>query len=223
MSYYYTDLNPGVLLQAISAVIERAHSWLARVANDLSHEENIQLGGAVFMLDGMEYHHATVQNHLAQLHNYIDSLNKQSVRWNDAILRNESFNELIPTPTTTEQNRLSQITHEAVAYINRMGQFFSFAKKHSQEMLLVRATELKIFRDKHTAHRSIDDPRKEDTYESIWSQAVSLGGFYSRMCGGAPIFQIPDENNKWQEFNILVDHPMLISECMAVLEAIHAP
>ena len=223
MSFHYADPHPGVPLQAITAVIKRAHSWLARVANDLPHEENIQLGGAVFILDGLEYHHAAVQYHLAQLRIYIDSSEKWSVCWNDAIRQNESFNELIPTPTTAEQKGISQIAHEAVAYINRMGQFFAFAKSKSQDALLIRANELKIFRDKHTAHRSIDDPRPKDTYESKWSQAVSLGGFYIGMRGGAPIFQIPDENNRWQEFNMLVDHPILLSECMTVLAAIHAP
>lgn len=223
MSYLYTDPNPGVPLQSIGDVIERAQSWLAGVANDLPHEDNIQLGGAVFMLEGMVYHHAAVQNHLTQVQKHIDSLKKRSVRWNDAISRNESFNELIPTSTFTEEKHLRQIAHEAVAYINRMGQFFSFAKNKSQQMILVRATELKIFRDKHTAHRSIDYPWTKDTYESKWSQAASLGGFSTMMSGGSPIFQIKDENNNWQVFNILADHPILISECMAVLEAIHKP
>lgn len=223
MSYYYKDLYLGVPLQSISNTTERARSWLARVANDLPHEENIQLGGAVFMMEGMEYHYAAVQNHLTHIQKYIDSLEKRSVRWNDAISRNESFNELIPTPTTTEQNHLTQINHEVVAYINRMGQFFSFAKNKSQQMILVRATALKVFRDKHTAHRSIDAPRSGDTYESKWSQAARLGGFYTMMRGGAPIFRIPDENDNWHEFNIIIDHPILISECMAVLDAIHQP
>ena len=174
------------------------------------------------MLSGMDYHLAAVQGHLAAASDYISLSSSRLIRWEASCLQNVSFNERRPEPTAIEQEHLTQIAHDAVAYINRLGQFYAFAKAKSQNQHLVRAAELLIFRNKHTAHRSIDDPRKEDDYMSMWSQAVSMGGFYYMISEDGPIFTIPDAQSNWQEFNILKDHPLLLSECMATLEAISA-
>ena len=222
MSYHYEDPCPGVPLNDIEPIITRARSWLARVANELPHSENIQLGGALFMLSGMEYHYTAVQEHLAQLASNIALSAAWAVRWKQSLDRNEVFNEHHFKPTAIEQEHLIQIAHDAVAYVNRLGQFYSFAKAKDKHRFLVRTSELMIFRHKHTAHRSIDAPRADDTYESKWSQAASMGGFYTTLLGGTPIFQMPDSQGNWQTFNILKDHPVLLAECMATLDAIHS-
>ena len=220
MSYHYEDPCPGVPLSQIAPIITRAHSWLARVANNLSHSDSIQYGGAIFMLAGMEYHFTSVKKHLVPLAGYIASKATWDTRWAASLEREGSLTERQPEPTANEHEHQAQIAHEAVAYVNRLGQFYAFAKSKSQQHLMTRATELMIFRHKHTAHRSIDAPRSMDNYMSMWSQATSMGGFYSTLRDGAPMFQIPDEQGKWQQFSILADHPALLAECMATLEAI---
>jgi hypothetical protein len=64
-----------------------------------------------------------------------------------------------------------------------MGQFHTFAarsdfvKKYmpDAELLVPTMERLRIFRDKHGAHRSIDAPRKGDTEEIAIAHAMSLG------------------------------------------------
>lgn len=222
MSYHYRDPCAGMPLKEVEPVIVRAHSWLARVANELPHEENIQIGGAVFMLSGMDYHFASVLHHLASLKDYLAKSAGHFAKWKLSRDRDEAFAERHVEPTEIEQKHLTDIAHDAVAYINRLGQFHAFARVKAKAHLLTRTSELMIFRNKHTAHRSIDDPRKDDDYMSMWSQAVSMGGFGTLLREGAPIFQIPDSKNNWQDFSILKDHPILLGECMETLEAIHA-
>jgi hypothetical protein len=91
--------------------------------------------------------------------------------------------------------------HEAVAYLNRMGQFHSFARSRfveevlgDGESLLPSFRTLKIFRDKHAAHRSMDDPRRaeRDDPSIAFDHALSLGPY------GAEIRLTPEATNRFR-------------------------
>jgi hypothetical protein len=84
--------------------------------------------------------------------------------------------------------RLDRISlnHEAVAYVNRMGQFYAFATSKWVKKTFIRDPSsliptigrLIVFRRKHAAHRSIDAPRPDDTEDLMWSHTLSLAGAF---------------------------------------------
>ncbi len=66
------------------------------------------------------------------------------------------------------------VDHEALAYINRLGQFFYFAKSEFVRGVIQDAaafiptiSKFLVFRHKHSAHRSIDLPRGESESEKV--------------------------------------------------------
>ena len=75
------------------------------------------------------------------------------------------------------------------------------------------------FRNKHTAHRSIDEPQRETVHERMW-QAMSFG-FYHLSINSFPVFQI---SNKKQiiELHMRDDHPIIMQQALSVLQAIHS-
>lgn len=106
----------------------------------------LNLVGAVDMMCGLDYHYdrfCTIVNELADLPLF------------DA---------------QSHQKRL-HLCHEAVAYINRLGQFYHFASSDfvkNRVMNWKRSVptiiKYKRFRDKHSAHRSLDKPQTEDSF-----------------------------------------------------------
>ena len=165
---------------------------------------------------------------------------------------------------TLQQQRLragfwsddGQMRHEAVAYLNRLGQFChfvdsAFVKGINSDLAngipAIRA--LMVFRNKHTAHRSIDDPRKEDTDELKFSHARSMtligGRFYKPRPGVSQSFPEGPKSNADVEaalratqienfvgyaihqangpvtyFHPESDHPIVAAEAYKVVEAV---
>jgi hypothetical protein len=105
----------------------------------------------------------------------------------------------------------SDINHEAVAYINRLGQFYYFAKSDSVRSAIADVTTLiptiskfMVFRMKHTAHRSIDAPRGEsDDLKIAHARAVStmMGSILSPK-PNAPEIVFPKKYGgpEWEKF-----------------------
>ena len=90
--------------------------------------------------------------------------------------------------------------HEAVAYLNRMGQFWTFANSElvTQALSDVRArlptvAKLIIFRNKVAAHRSIDAPRGEEPSEAAnhARSICQLGGRLYSPRPSAPHVKMP--------------------------------
>lgn len=87
------------------------------------------------------------------------------------------------------------VFHEAVAYVNRMGQFYYFTKSKFVARAVPAATswipaieKYIVFRMKHAAHRSIDSPRDEPEHVQL-SHAMSLTrawGMGMKLKPGAP-------------------------------------
>lgn len=150
------DPHPDVPLEAIIPVSSRAYSLLVR-RNDLQILQThfLSLAGAVEILRGLDYHHTRFMSIIAAL----------------------------AVDQATDETAL---LHEAVAYINRIGQFHSFATSAVVtgvvgccSATIPKISHLRMFRDKHTAHRSIDKPRAEDTpwLQAVHAQSLSqLGG-----------------------------------------------
>jgi hypothetical protein len=78
------------------------------------------------------------------------------------------------------------VTHEAVAYVNRLGQFYYFGTSDNVISVFRDAGEIiptfvkkNIFRRKYAAHRSMDRPQGESEHEKLY-QAQSLSIWWGK-------------------------------------------
>ena len=135
------------------------------------------------------------------------------------------------------------VRHEAVAWLNRIGQFHYFCEWARMEhpslpLATPRIAALLPFRHKHAAHRSLDAPRRDDGPEFQLSQArlmSDLGGcLWERRPGavdtpfGTPLhpthfaaLQIPLPSGHLN-LVIEVEHPRVMEESYKVLETLLA-
>lgn len=156
----------------------------------------------------------------------------------------DRFAEIIGQLSTGALQTYDTAFHEAVAYVNRAGQFYYFA----MSKLITRRGEcppipnleaLMPFRHKHTAHRSIDKPFSSDTRDLQAYQAMSMDldwrfihpregatikatpetAFYPLRTGYL-VFQINLGEGKYYFLNIERDHGALMLEAYAVLETV---
>ena len=201
------DPSPTLRLSEIFPISARAQSWIARASTKSGFPQNrqTQIIGATFILSGLDYHHDNFLFRYASLSSYAERF---------VVPRNAPWR----FPTPEESTTLYSLHHEAVAYINRLGQFYAFAKALDLHQYLPRAEELMVFRHKHTAHRSIDAPRAADTPDLQAWHAESFG-FAQIWINSFPVFQIPDSNRHIQ-FHMRDDHPVVMDEAFRVLQSI---
>ncbi len=221
--YRVVDRHAGIPLDLIEPLSERAWTLVARSSeNKLLHREYLTIAGAVEFLRGFEYH--------AQRYRSLV----------EALATSEStlLESLSPEKRPSNQH----IDHEAVAYINRLGQFYYFATSRlvlsvipKPKLRIKRITELMIFRNKHSAHRSVDWPKEGDTPENRPYQAMSmccsLGATTWLMNepkrpvdGKVPMwkqavrqYQI-SSGNTWMDFVVERDHPIVIGEAYVLFQ-----
>ena len=152
-NFNFKDPHDGIPLNEIYPLSERAVSHLARGRNlPILKYAFVNIYGAIEMMQGLTYHHA----------------------------RFMSLVESCYTTAPTIQTACS-LRHEVVAYVNRLGQFWSFSNSDlvkqdcpSTEKTLPTISKLIVFRNKHSAHRSIDKPKPEDTDGLQVMNAISL-------------------------------------------------
>jgi hypothetical protein len=129
--------------------------------------------------------------------------------------------------------------HEAVAYVNRAGQFYYFAKsklvkRSSQPPPIPNLETIIHFRHKHTAHRPLDKRPRLNTDDLQLYQAMSIDGFDGRLFHpreghvmkhtefpwrlGYLVFAINDGRGGFHFLNIERDHDVLMQEAYNVLE-----
>ncbi len=170
----------------------RAYALIARKkAHPILATDFIRVRGAAFIINGLDYHHT---QYMAQI----------------GVLASA------PARSECAEGR-NALSHEAVAYFNRMGQFHTFAKSKFVKQrlgditsILPSMTRLLPFRFKHAAHRSIDDPRKEDTPELQVIQALAMsdlaGSLFTPRTKGQP--PDPLKDNLWKEcfFQLQIRH-----------------
>ena len=224
--YTFTDQNPTVPLTEITPLSRRAWAALARLQEGrAARAGQMRTIGAIDMLDGLEYHHTAFMNIIGRL---------------------------AGTPFTSEESELcrKQLVHEVIAYLNRMGQFYYFAHSSFAKQFVPRPDTIlpthvryKPFRDKHTAHRAIDAPRKEDTPEAQHTYAwalSSMGGMgFSPKAGRSPLgSRSPfDPHFMWREnyfqlqligrspgtalnFSLEKEHPFISMEAYELIEKV---
>ena len=218
IEFNFQDAYPLLPLGDIYPLSARAMSWLARASKrgGFLGKPHTQIAGGVFMLSGLDYHHRQFMINIEHLAPYYARKN--------AFL--EHVRELPsgstvspPFPTEIERNHLDALHHEAVAYLNRLGQFVYFAKAMELEAMCPRAKELLSFRNKHTAHRSINYPRNEPfELQEMHAMAFNFGQLNN---GSFPIFQIYDQGHHIN-FHMREDHTVLMDEAMALLQSLHA-
>jgi hypothetical protein len=130
------------------------------------------------------------------------------------------------------------LRHEAVAYVNRAGQFYYFAisslvKGKPGRPPIPNLENLIHFRKKHTAHRSIDKPLDSDTAPLQAYQAMAMSDYFllfhprqglsadsstSVWSRSYLVFQINAANGQSYYLNIERDHDSLMLEAYRVLE-----
>ena len=170
------------------------------------------------MLGGLDYHHDNFMHAFCLLAPYYERLFSCLRKTNE----NVSGESLSPFPTGEERKLLESLDHEALAYINRLGQFHAFAKSRNLKSLLPRASELMVFRNKHAAHRSIDDPRKEDNEHLQEAHAFAFG-WIQHTIAGFPVFQIRDCNAivGIVELHVRDDHRIIMDEVLKAFQTLH--
>lgn len=217
MAWHFTDPFPDLRLMEIAPISVRALSWLARASKDASfpHQSVVQIAGGAKMLGGLEYHH---QNFMRRFELLTPMYGRQAAFIKHAL---GQLPDQQPFPASSDAERviLDELNHEAIAYINRLGQFFTFAKSCGAESFLPRAAELMLFRHKHTAHRSIDAPRREDTSHLQEVHAMSFG-FHHLGVASFPIFQIHDQT-RVVDFHMRDDHALVMIQAFDALQSIH--
>lgn len=121
------------------------------------------------------------------------------------------------------------IKHEAVAYLNRLGQFHIFAKsdrvKHilsATEVDLKFIKDLYIFRRKQTGHRASDMPFKDDDHYDIIN-LDKLFSYGTATINNVIIFDIYYKNKKGGvSFEPLQDHAKVMLEINSFFEKLNA-
>lgn len=152
-NFNFEDTHEGVPLSEIHPLSERAVSHLVRSRNlPVLKHSFVNIYGAIEMMQGLTYHYTRFMSLV------------------------ESCHTTVPTMHTA-----GALRHEAVAYLNRLGQFWSFCKSNlvnnycpSPEKTLPTINKLIVFRNKHGAHRSIDSPKAEDVDDLQVMNAISL-------------------------------------------------
>jgi hypothetical protein len=154
------DRNPEKEIDDIPQLSSRAWSLLARNrAKPLLQFGFLNVTGAIEMIEAFEYHHDNI------------------IRISGELGRGE----LVPE---------THVNHEALAYLNRLGQFYYFATSalvseaiSNINIVIPTISKFMVFRNKHTAHRSIDAPKKDDTEDLkiAHARAVSsiMGSLFS--------------------------------------------
>lgn len=137
-------------------------------------------------------------------------------------------------------NDYAPLKHEAVAWVNRVGQLYYFAKSNLVQSMLgvvaIPAIESVMpFRNKHVAHRSFDVPRKEDNSYLQVMHAMSLSDIGGMMWTprpgtppaditlGPPVdthyasFQIQGGDSAVYDLAIEREHPLVLREGYEIL------
>jgi hypothetical protein len=93
---------------------------------------------------------------------------------------------------TGERVSETNVNHEAIAYINRLGQFYYFAQSEfvrtaisDFKTLIPTISKFIVFRHKNTAHRSIDTPKNE-SYDLKLAHARALSSMMGSLFSPKP-------------------------------------
>jgi hypothetical protein len=173
------DPYPELPLGEIHPISSRAWALFCRSkTKDVVRLHLVRIAGAIDMMRGLDYHNANFCRVIAEL-------------------------ALLPFLHPVASERHLFLVHETVAYLNRLGQFYYFASSQPVSNMVPKWRDMiptiarfKIFRDKHTAHRSLDQPKREDrsSVQEVRAWAFSsLGGQHFHLKPGAKQATSPAE------------------------------
>jgi hypothetical protein len=137
-------------------------------------------------------------------------------------------------------NEYAPLRHEAVAWVNRVGQLHYFVisnlvKSRLGSVSVPTIESVMPFRNKHVAHRSVDAPMPEDSIAAQVMHAMSLsdiggmlwtpkpGAAPADIASGPPVdthyasFQIRGKGNNVYDLSVERDHPGVLREGYDVL------
>lgn len=206
LDYNMRDKNTHLKIDQIFPLSERAYSLLYRNRDKVELKEKaIVLFGAIDMIKSLEYHY----NHFTALKDEHNNL-FQNTLYPISILTIQEIEK--------RSEICEKLCYEAVAYINRIGQFHYFSKSNFVTLripkgvgtILIKTHDLLIFRMKNAAHRSIDHPHWENNYDRIY-QAMSLSNMGNIIQWGRVIYQIQSDG-KCIYFDIELDHSIILNE-----------
>ena len=204
-NWVYEDPSADLSLENIFPLSRRAVSLYARnKSNPKIREGFLHISGAINMMDGMEYHFANFN----QVHSKL-------YKGNDI--------QEIAQAYQYEKDQIHKIKHEIIAYINRVGQFYHFAdsdfvKSRLQDVnsCMPIIKKLTKFRNKYTAHRSLDKPYKDDDGREIYHE-VSFGQSIIRNADGNLVFKITTAEGDF-DFDPEREHGIIMRESYCIIE-----
>ena len=198
----------------------RAYAWFARAWNSGAIPEmDFELfGGAVIMIEGLVHHYRSFVSHHRKLNAFISAVRKET-RKGSVVFSSGGY--AVRGLTQKERAAARACAHEAIAYLNRLGQFYYFAKstRINRAVELHRVTELMPIRMKFAAHRSIDAPRGESE-NVLRNQAFSFA--HNIFSSQGIEFEFFTDDGAIR-FRLQEEHPVVIEECFAVLQHFYPP
>lgn len=191
-----SDNYPQEDIGNIFPISERMQSIYARIRDKANlNLSPLNILSVIDMVKALEYHHGNFKNYTADIP--ADFLERSAA----------------------DQEKIQNAKFEAIAYINTVGQVHGWLKSSSINMQQPMISEIYTsFRSKYTAHRSIDDPRKETNYE----QELHMFVFRSQLWNANKelVFQIQKVAGNTVQLNILIDHQIILREVLDVFQTV---
>lgn len=187
------DRHKGLPLEDIPRISDRAFSFVSRNKANLNSKEGaMNLLGVLDILEALDYH----------------------------------FDNFINLKTTNEE--INQ-RHEAVAYLNRIGQLYyfivsDFTVRHIPNAIsyMSKVNDLKVFRMKSTAHRSLDFPKGESEEYQNRQALTMLGATNSKVLGKLeyilPVQNKLTKKTEWHFFTPETDHEIVMAQSYKLIK-----
>jgi hypothetical protein len=204
------DPWPGKDLEKIPSCFERALALYARNKKHMGDGGHHNIYGAIFMLAGLEYHYRNFE-HISSQIEYFDIENTEK----------KDIERIYNTPGRPEKFR--SLKHEIIAYLNRVGQFqqfykSSFAKDAVNGVEKPTISKATKFRHHYSAHRSIDGNSSKG--ETDYYLAMGFESAYLHDKDNNLMVQYQDQNGKYLNFNLHLDHPKIAEEAYKIIKAV---
>ncbi|MEI6714367.1 MAG: hypothetical protein WCO60_11490 [Verrucomicrobiota bacterium] len=208
-SWRIEDPAPEVPLPEIQLISDRTKALIFRSSSPLLESDFVQIYGVTTILAGLEHHFTNFMTAFGQL---------------------RSIEEPFP----------HAILHEAVAWLNRVGQLNAFRKsslitKHVPMNDAPTIEYVMPFRNKHAAHRSVDDPKRSEDAHTRPLHALMFSDLGWRIWTPREAGQLPGIDIKQTHYlafqirlngpesrNLVIerDHPKVLKEGYKLIEAL---
>lgn len=190
-NHNFQDQYAGVELSSIPVLSDRLHSAYVRsLKNEKLRHSYISIYGVVFMVQALEYHFGNFEF----LNNRISAPDAENLL------------------DSGRQRLISEAKFEAISYINTVGWINKWLHAHDQSALKCKEIA-ESFRNKFTAHRTVDDPRKGETKEERLLHSLAFTGTSWNKSGDI-VFQIQKKPGDTAQLDISNDHDIICKEIL---------